>query len=56
MRLEMLIEQIGTLLVASGIYGLEAEAMASVINELLPEVTEDQLTTAINAAFVDWDL
>jgi len=56
MKLIQLIEQLGALLVASGIYGLEAEAFASVLNTLLPELTEDQLTEAIQAAEIDWDL
>ena len=56
MKLLPLIEQLGALLVASGIYGLEAEAFASVLNTLLPDLTEEALAEAIQAAEIDWDL
>jgi hypothetical protein len=56
MTLEELIERLGTLLIAGSAWGLEAEVIATVVQQIAPEVTEDQLIVAINAAFVEWDL
>lgn len=49
-------EIIQQLLDAAKPHNLEMECIASMVNNLVPFITDDQLKDACNQAFYDWDL
>jgi hypothetical protein len=51
-----LLGQIACLFASAEQYGLHCEAIGTLVDALCPELTEEQLASAINRAVREWDL